>query len=740
MKEILIPLNFTATPVLYDSKQSFSASDESSGVLTFTTTANVTGTVASLTIRNASENANRQTILVERLDINSSPFSYTIVKPLPFGNYEGEIKLKKGTQIIASAVFLFGVNSSLSASVLPKLVEAYSLDALVEEVETEVSNLKDAYTLTVSETVKGVNKTESTLQAQENVRYLNEHTRKNNNSLWKAQAEAFALAEENRVIEFNDLVDSAVIEQTVTQEVAEKYQEIEATQANRLLSAEQQLADIEKKEINVLYPPSPLIGCVGDGVTDDTGRLQSILDTANENGFNKVYLPPTAKGYAINGTLNLYSGIYIFGNKTKIITASKDSVQGVFFGAGLSNVSVRSFRFFSVNNKTKPDGRNGLTSNVIAVQLSTCVGIDCEDLFGDQLEYMIKVGSNASDVKIRNIKTNNTHQSIYIGASTDLFLDALNLGCPTEENTDSLDHALYLANVTNVQVGQITCKQGKGYAIHIYHLPESPSKNLNFKNVILNNVRAGIVAYYAKGINFGNVVIDGINSSSSASSAINSSFDSELFVSNLKISNIGKLQGGALFSVSAPTSGILKILGGIVDNAGTNVIAQMETNGVLSIDNVLFNLCEGRFVSSATAAHRYAIVKNCTFIRNSTPATTPPSTEPFRLQGTAFAEIEGNTFINAQSNGRAIIYCTDNTGMVVAKNNTIKGDSLLISPSDTKTKGSNNFDANNNRVDSSVQIRNTAAGEGFVLKTPDGTKFYKISVGNDGLITSVLTS
>ena len=247
MKEILIPLNFTTTPVLYDSKQSFSASDESSGVLTFTTTANVTGTVASLTLRNASDNANRQTILVERLDINSSPFSYTIVKPLPFGNYEGDITLKKGVQVIASAVFLFGVNSSLSASVLPKLVEAYSLDALVEEVETEVSNLKDAYTLTVSETVKGVNRTDSTVQASENVRYLNEATRKTNELLRISQEAARVVAEEGRVTEFGNLVDSAVIEQVVTQEVAEKYQEIEATQANRLLSAEQQLAETLNK-------------------------------------------------------------------------------------------------------------------------------------------------------------------------------------------------------------------------------------------------------------------------------------------------------------------------------------------------------------------------------------------------------------------------------------------------------------------------------------------------------------
>ena len=254
MKEILIPLNFTTTPVLYDSKQSFSASDESSGVLTFTTTANVTGTVASLTIRNASDNANRQTVLIERLDVNTSPFSYAVKMPLPFGNYEGELLLKKNLTVLASAKFLFGVNSSLSAEVLPKLVEAYSLDALVEEVETEVSNLKDAYNLTVSETVKGVNKTESTLQLSENVRYLNEATRKANEATRKAnellrisQEAARVVAEEGRVTEFGNLVDSSVIEQVVTQEVAEKYQEIEALNAPEMVSFRQQLADTLNK-------------------------------------------------------------------------------------------------------------------------------------------------------------------------------------------------------------------------------------------------------------------------------------------------------------------------------------------------------------------------------------------------------------------------------------------------------------------------------------------------------------
>ena len=117
----------------------------------------------------------------------------------------------------------------------------------MENVETEVSNLKDAFTLTVSETVKGVNKTESSLQAQENVRYLNEHQRKANELERIANENARISAEVERKDTFNTLVDSEVIEQTVAQEVANEFQQIESTYANRLLSTEQQLADTLNK-------------------------------------------------------------------------------------------------------------------------------------------------------------------------------------------------------------------------------------------------------------------------------------------------------------------------------------------------------------------------------------------------------------------------------------------------------------------------------------------------------------
>jgi len=500
------------------------------------------------------------------------------------------------------------------------------------------------------------------------------------------------------------------------------------------------LADMMNKEINVFHPPVPLVACKGDGVTDDTSIAQLIINAANANGFRKVYFPPTDNGYAINGQLNLYSGLEVFGNKTKIIIASNTVLTNIFRGSNLTNIKLKSFCFYSTNNKTKADATNGLSSNIIAVSFSTCAGIVCEELFGDQLEYLVKIDTNSSDIHLSKLETTNTHMPLYLGTSSDISLEDLILGCPLEANTDALDHAMYLAYVTNIRANKITCKQGNGYSIQISNVAGNVSQNLTFNNVIFKNIRAGILSSSSKGILFGNVIIDGITSSSVLTKAITSSTDSELVIENLKIYNIGNLQGGAIFNTDAVTSGVLKVMGGFIDNAGTNTIAQLQSNGDLSLTDVLFNLCEGRFSSALAAAHRNLFVKNCKFIRNATPGSTPPSIELFRLQGTTYAEVEGNTFINTQSNARAIIWATDNTGLVVAKNNTFKGDTVLISPSDTKTKGSNNYDANNNRVESFVQNRIRTAGEGLVLTTPDGTKVYKIAVDNSGVLTSTLTS
>lgn len=454
--------------------------------------------------------------------------------------------------------------------------------------------------------------------------------------------------------------------------------------------------NINGRSINVLHPPVPLIACKGDGTTDDTSVAQNIINSANTNGYSSVYFQPTTNGYVINGTLTLYSGLTVFGQRTKITSASTTAVTAIFFSNGLNNVKVHGFRIFSTNNQVRPTGWTGQSSNRTGVQFSGCNDCFAFDLYGEQLEYLVKIDSTSSNNTIKDVETVNVLQPIYIGITTGTFLENCNLGMPTDLNCDPHDHHIYISQGSNIQGNNITCNQGCGFAIQIYNVAGTQVSNINFTNLILKNVRAGLYATLATNVTFTNVDIDGINSDVVSQVSALYVTDAEMFVENLKIKNIGNLQGGQLFYADGATSATLKVNGGYIDNGGTATLGTFNTQSDVILNDIVFNLCEGQFYSSSTANHRKFIMRSSTYIRNATTITTPATIELFRLRGTTYAEVEGCTFVNAQSNARAILYCTDNTGLVVAKNNTYKGDTVFISPSDTKTKGSNNFDANNN--------------------------------------------
>lgn len=72
--------------------------------------------------------------------------------------------------------------------------------------------------------------------------------------------------------------------------------------------------NINSREINVKYPPSPLIGAKGDGVSDDTSAIQNIIDYVRDNGGGKILIPYGE--YLITATLKIYSNIEIVGSGT----------------------------------------------------------------------------------------------------------------------------------------------------------------------------------------------------------------------------------------------------------------------------------------------------------------------------------------------------------------------------------------------------------------------------------------
>lgn len=85
-----------------------------------------------------------------------------------------------------------------------------------------------------------------------------------------------------------------------------------------------QLADIENQVngylVNVKYPPLPLVGAKGDGITDDTSIINALVSAVKNNKWGGLYFPDSTGAYMINGvdmtdvdtsTRNKYGGILI---------------------------------------------------------------------------------------------------------------------------------------------------------------------------------------------------------------------------------------------------------------------------------------------------------------------------------------------------------------------------------------------------------------------------------------------
>jgi Pectate lyase superfamily protein len=87
--------------------------------------------------------------------------------------------------------------------------------------------------------------------------------------------------------------------------------------------------------INIMFPPSPLVGAKGDGVTDDSTVIQSIIDYANTQGIRKVFVP--AKKFAISKSI-LLNGCSMYGVHVNIYNSSMRGSAFVALNTGFTAI------------------------------------------------------------------------------------------------------------------------------------------------------------------------------------------------------------------------------------------------------------------------------------------------------------------------------------------------------------------------------------------------------------------
>ena len=139
--------------------------------------------------------------------------------------------------------------------------------------------------------------------------------------------------------------------------------------------ARSQLKDIknEKVRINIKYPPAPLIGAKGDGVTDDTLAIQNILNTKP----NYIYIP---KGEYVCSNLVLKDSIKIEGEGKSISILKripsiniKDSKYDIYNSSIVSNHikgTENQYNNVSLKNLTIDGNKNNITLPTNASELN----------------------------------------------------------------------------------------------------------------------------------------------------------------------------------------------------------------------------------------------------------------------------------------------------------------------------------------------------------------------------------
>ena len=297
MKIIPIPLSFGLTDTIYETKMGFKTADVNSAVLQFTSDSDPVGCVATLSMKNETDNSNRFSLVLEQMNVTENPFSYTLGDEIgSSGVWIGEITLKKDLVTVCSQEFRFSVGESLQTSIMDVLIQAKSVDEMMVAIQGDVTEHLGKSDASVKQITAYVNGVVAKLLATDNTRTLQERDRVLAELARETDYQSWVLAVQT-------LIDTAVIDARV-QAIIDAYQ---STYAQSLLSVTQQLAE-KTSEITKSAKRDLSLSTI----KRDIPLVSFVDDDGNPAVLTK--LRPLAEMYGVPFTICMPSDFIINGN------------------------------------------------------------------------------------------------------------------------------------------------------------------------------------------------------------------------------------------------------------------------------------------------------------------------------------------------------------------------------------------------------------------------------------------